>query len=717
MTVANTSSTARLWRPVRSEIAGVAIGALALAGGCVSVPAGRTVVDSVDVRGGNQVDPDDVEERLATAPSPKFLGLFRGMVFDYVVFNQRTLDMDLERVERYYRARGYYDARARSGRVITTSEGHVAITIEVEEGAPVLVHAVTVVGAAKLPEAIRKRMVEKISRAMVMGAPFDEEPYHAGEQGARRVLTDAGYAFAKVKSSAEVDLAAHTADITYVVAAGPTAVLGDITFEGLGGVPELPVRRAFDLEPGSPYSTAELDAARVSVLDLGVFSNVEVRPDLTVTDESTATIPILVHLEPTRLHAIRLGVGGEFDLIRTDVHGSIGWEHGNFLGGLRRLTIEVRPGLVFYPTRLPDLQSPKHLLPEEKSRIELSQPGFLEARTRGLVRAEYNIYPVLLSPKIDPSASVLGYREFRGATGVDRTLWKLFGQLTYNFQRNDPFTYVGPLDPSLAGVTLSYIDLLTQLDFRNDKISPHKGFLLANDLQVAGGVGDAQDVRVQPELRLYLPTSKRTTVALRGSTGFLFPFNYGSTLLDNARGNRMQLAVDRARWVKDVQLVYFRAFYSGGPNSNRGYALRGVGPHGTIPFFNPSVAATDLADNCEQGNPSYTAARCAQPLGGMSLWELSAEFRFSVSGPLTSALFCDASDVSAQRLDFRFRYLHKSCGSGLRYATPVGPIRLDIGYRVPGMQILGKPDTEVEGDPGTIFGAPIAVSIGIGEAF
>ena len=715
MTVATTLLNLRLSSPAKSGVGAVALATLAFAGGCTSVPPGRTVVDTVEVRGANSVEASDLEEGLATAPSPKFLGLFRGLVYDYTVFNRRTLDLDLERVERTYRARGYYDARVRAGRVVTTSQGHVAITIEVEEGPPVLVRKVTVLGVAELPDAIRTSTLDRISRALSVGATFDEEPYQEGEWGATRVLTEAAYAFAKVERSARVDLAAHTADITYVATPGPTAVLGEITFEGVDGIPERPVRRAFDLEPGAPYSSSELDAARVSVLDLGVFANVEVRPDLTPTDEPTATVPVVVHLEPTKLHSIRLGGGVEVDVIRTDAHASVGWEHGNFLGGLRRLSIEVRPGLVFFPTRLPTMQTPQHMLPEEKSRIELSQPGFLEARTRGLIRGEYNIYPVLLSPQIDPSASVIGYRELRSAVGLDRTLWKLFGQVTYNYQRNTPFTYVGPLDSALTGVTIAYIDLLTQLDLRNDKMSPHKGFLLANDLQLAGGLGDAQDIRVQPELRVYVPMTKHTTIALRSSIGFLFPFNYGSTLLDNANG--LPLIIDRRAWVKDVQLIYFRAFYSGGPNSNRGYALRGVGPHGTIPFFNPTLAAIDLAAGCERGSPSYNAARCAQPLGGMSLWELSAELRFLVSGPLASALFCDTSDVSPKKLDLRFDYLHLSCGSGLRYATPVGPIRFDVGYRVPGMQILGKPDTEVDGEPGTIFGAPIAVSLGIGEAF
>jgi outer membrane protein insertion porin family/translocation and assembly module TamA len=59
--------------------------------------------------------------------------------------------------------------------------------------------------------------------------------------------------------------------------------------------------------------------------------------------------------------------------------------------------------------------------------------------------------------------------------------------------------------------------------------------------------------------------------------------------------------------------------------------------------------------------------------------------------------------------------LHLSAGFGLRYDTPVGPIRLDLGYRIPGLQApVGAAD---EGTPSSIFGLPLALSFGIGEAF
>jgi len=104
---------------------------------------------------------------------------------------------------------------------------------------------------------------------------------------------------------------------------------------------------------------------------------------------------------------------------------------------------------------------------------------------------------------------------------------------------------------------------------------------------------------------------------------------------------------------------------------------------------------------------------CRLPLGGFTLWEASVELRFPMGGPVEGALFTDGSDVSPQPLLFRWRF-HISSGFGLRYVTPIGPVRLDVGYRIPGLQAH---DSSGEGTPTSILGAPIAVSFGIGEAF
>ncbi|MEZ4301635.1 MAG: BamA/TamA family outer membrane protein [Polyangiaceae bacterium] len=348
--------------------------------------------------------------------------------------------------------------------------------------------------------------------------------------------------------------------------------------------------------------------------------------------------------------------------------------------------------------------------------MSLRQPGFIEARTNGVVSGQVSTYPVLLSAQVDPKAPVIGYFETKGSAGLDRTLWKLFGSPSYNVQYNHPFAYAGALDHDLGGVAISFLDFLTHLDLRDDKIHPHSGAFVQNDLQFAGLGGDAMDLRVQPEVRGYIPLGERATLAMRASVGFLFPMSYGDSAAA-ARGDSPE-SVSRADWVRDIELIYLRGFFSGGPGSNRGYPLRGVGPHGAVPFFNPGLQASALASGCsDTQSPEYDEIRCGVPLGGLSLWEASLELRFPIAGAFSGTLFCDASDVSPEVADIRLDHPHLSCGVGLRYDTPIGPVRLDTGYRIPGLQVPTGTDPRQDGDPGTLYGVPVAFAFGIGEAF
>ncbi len=707
--------------------------------GCThALPVGRPAVDAVELEGVHALSRSDLEDRLATASSPRLLGLWSGVVFDYEAFDRWVFARDLERVERFYRARGFYDAHARAGRVETPRAGHVRVTIVVEEGTPVTVGDVRIVrrcaegeaesrlectvgGAGLVPidldvpfeAAVAAR--QAATSALRTGHAFEEAKFASAEKDVARVLHDAGFAWAEVHADARVDVGTHRATVALVTKLGPRATFGEVTLverdpdthaeRPLTVLPEAPLRTAIDLRPGQPYSTAALEDAERALLDLGVCSSVDLRQDL--AHPESGRVPIRAELVPTKLRTVRLGGGTELDVIRTDVHVQASWEDRNLLGGLRKLSASIKPGLVLYPTKLPDLARPERALPEQKSRLELRQPGFLEARTSGVVRGEFNIYPVLLQTRTDATAPILGYRELRGTVGVDRTLGPAWLGAYYGVQASYPFTYAGELDASLMRVVVSYLELQTHLDLRDDRLHPHRGVYLGNDLQLAGGPlgGDAGDVRVQPEVRAYAPISRRVTFAVRGTVGFLFPRDYGGTLGDAVPAGR------------DVQLVYFRAFFSGGPNSNRGYPLRGVGPHGAVPFYNPGLQAQQIAAQCEPGSATFDAVRCAVPLGGLSLWETSAEVRHPLAGKLSGAAFCDASDVSTALALLRIDRPHVSCGYGLRYDTPVGPARFDVGWRVPGLQALASAPERNEGDAGTIFGAPIAVAIGIGEAF
>ena len=722
--------SSRLWDTV-SLI--VFVAAISVLGGCKTIPEGRSTVDRVTVRGSDKVDDDDIRDKMATTETTKFLMLFRGILFEYSLFDRFVLQRDLARVEAFYRSKGYYDVHARAGRVFQIDKNHVRVEVVVEEGPPAVVHTLHVDGLDGLPQAV----VDAARKAGVDGLPlekpFEEDAFKKTEGNVRRALSDRGYAYAKVKSDAAVDIVTHRVDVVMTVTPGPKCVFGEVRIEGLGPLPDKQIRRTIDITPGKEYSEKELDDAQQALLDLGVFASVELKPDIPGTPEpppdepqggpplppGPPIVPVVVKLEPSRLHTIRLGGGLEFDALKTDVHGLIGWESKNFYGGLRTFSVEFRPGVVLYPLRVNNIVAPNNLLPEERLRVDFSQPSFIEARLKGFIRPEFNVYPVLINPNPLPDARVIGYAELRDAIGVERTIWKFFGSLSYNDQLAYPFAYVNGKDPNLSLIVISYPELYTTFDFRDDKVHPTKGIFLGNKLQVAGLGGNATDFKIEPEARAYLPLYKKKLVfALRGAAGLLEAPNYGSEVESGPHNG--DLGADPAAATKDYQLTFFRGFFSGGPNQNRGYPIRGVGPYDIVPFLTPQTAAGQINAECiipgSGGGKIVVDDRCRSPTGGFTLWEASAEFRYVVTGPLSVAAFCDSSDVSPRPNDFRFDHLHLSCGGGGRYDTPAGPIRLDVGYRIPGMQVLGglTPD---EREPDTLFGIPIAVHIGIGEAY
>jgi outer membrane protein insertion porin family/translocation and assembly module TamA len=699
--------------------------------GCSSIPSGRSAISGVSLHGAKQLDASDVADKLATMASPRFLGLFRGVVYDYELFGRATLQRDLARVERFYRARGYYDAHAVAGLVTQLDVKHVRVDIYVDEGTPVSNQPTRLEGIEVLPKEIADALEKAAENALPPGKPFDEDEFERAENEVKRALTDRGYAYAKVRRDALVDLVRHEATPVFSVTPNEPARFGKVTIVGRSAdskevsieIPEGPMRRAIDIEEGTPYSTQAIEDATRALLDLEVFSSVEIEPELTDPPPASHVVPLTVRVEPNRLRRLRLGVGAEFDQLRTDVHGVAAWEDHNFMGGLRSFDVEMKPGVVLFPTRLDHVVAPSRLLPEERLRLQLKQPGFLEARTNLYVRPEFNVFPLLVRSD-ELAESVLGYREIKGGAWLDRSYGKFYASMGYDLQVENPFAYKGPLDPDLSTLVISYPEVNARLDFRDDRVHPHVGAYLGANVQLAGRPfgGDARDLKVQPELRTYVPLAPKVTFATRASVGFLFPKNYGNVIENHL--SEPTLPSNRAERVRDIETVFFRGFYSGGPSSNRGYPTRAIAPYGVVPFLNPTTVSQQVATSCDPSAQDFDAARCAIPIGGFTLWELSNEVRFQVSGPLSAAVFVDMGDVSPQPSDIRLTHLHLSTGIGARYETPVGPIRLDVGYRVQPLQVLGfRNEADVlkqdplAGLPPTLFGIPVAIAFGIGEAY
>jgi outer membrane protein insertion porin family len=124
-------------------------------------------------------------------------------------------------------------------------------------------------------------------------------------------------------------------------------------------------------------------------------------------------------------------------------------------------------------------------------------------------------------------------------------------------------------------------------------------------------------------------------------------------------------------------------FFTGGGNTIRGFPLNGAGPQRLVPFCAPGTA------------PSACTSLITVPIGGRQLFILNSELRFplhipiDILKPLGAVAFYDGGNVY-RRINFNdfVNSYTNTVGVGLRYATPIGPVRIDLGRNlnpVPGV--------------------------------
>lgn len=666
--------------------------------GCAKVPQGREAITKVQITGLPNGSRERFKAGIATQETPQFLGTVPWFL-EYKVFDQSALEVDLTRIARELRRMGYYEAHVYAARIIKVTDEKVRVEIAVDLGEAVFVTRLETSGLSNIeltPEADRA-----VARARVLEpkSQFSEEKLNQSKQQIVKTLADFGYAYAKAEGKAEVDIGTHSATVRLSIKPGLRATLGDVRIIGCRSIPEAKVRSTLLLRKGETYSNRQLALARSAVFQTGAFAKVEIKPDL--SDPTRRAIPIDVIVEESALRSVNAGGGVTFDVLRFSINGKVGWTHRNFLGGMRKFTITAQPGITLFPTRFEQgfFVAPSRVLPENALTLRLEQPAFLEGRTKGIFETGYNIYPLLLplNPEAIPQEErIIGYNELTLRPGAERFFFgrKFLINLSLNWRMNQPFTYQGSLEdnPGLAEglkrVIVTYPTLITQLDFRDDPLQPKRGVLLSNNLQVAVPVlgSDIFDIRIQPTIATFFPLDRRRKLifATRFTLGMILAPNYGSALSETGA----TIDYNDPAIVEDQHKLLFRAFYSGGPNSNRGYPYRVIGPQGPISFLIPNGAT------CDQSNPATSDPSCIRPLGGFSLWEASVELRYQFDSPWGVILFADTSDVSVKPLTFHFNRPHLSVGPGLRYASPIGPVRLDFGYRVPGLQQLQKASDE-----------------------
>ncbi|HEY1615148.1 MAG TPA: BamA/TamA family outer membrane protein [Rhizomicrobium sp.] len=281
---------------------------------------------------------DDLDKALHA--SSQLEGLQKKATISPFALVSRARD-DVPRLETALDSFGYF-----GNRVTITIEGHdigdpdlpavlddvpagkdVTAKIAIETGP--LYHLRDLVLQGTVPESARKAL--KIDR----GAPAVSAELVAGAGRMLAALQEDGYAFAKVTGpTADADDAAHVLDVTYDVEPGARVQIGAIALKGLKDVNEDFVRGALTVHSGDLYKPSKIEAARQTLVQLGVFSGVSVR----AADHATADgrVPLTFDFTERKRHAVNFTA-----LYSTDLGLSVSttWSHRNLFGNAEQLNL------------------------------------------------------------------------------------------------------------------------------------------------------------------------------------------------------------------------------------------------------------------------------------------------------------------------------------------------------------------------------------------
>ncbi len=669
----------------------LAAAALALSLGAAGCVHGRgtpqePLVDAVVFHGVKAVDEDALAEGLATRGPVARGGITDGLVKDRQRFEPDALPTDVKRVEAFYRDRGYYAATVDDPVVEEAGPGLVRVVFTVHEGRPARVTKLEVEGLDAAPEAKKKLGALPLR----VGDVFRVTAYDAARAAILAALQNNGWATGEVTQDAVVLPEEGAVEVTYHVKAGLRYRVGAIFVGRIEGITPRRIQEqvAAVLKTGDWWDESKLVAARRRLADLGVFG--AVRVTRATPDDANGTIPVVIDLRQAKYQTIRVGPGIGLDPARWDLELQVGWQHRNFLGDLRRLSVNAKGGWAWVPTPF----SANKQGPVGTFTVDFSQPGALAAWLDASVTAT-------LERGIEQAYNYVGQR-LKLATPF-RLVSHLMFVPSLNLEVYELSDYTTPpptgqplppgsTEPVLQNCTgklclLVYFEQLIAWDARDNPISARSGWYAGLALQEGldlSGYG-YRYLRFQPELRAFLPLSRRTVAAFRARVGGLIPVNETGAPPIVAR------------------------FYAGGALSMRGYYQD---------RFSPMIWQ----------NNAYAS------IGANGAVDGSAELRIDLGGSLGGVLFVDTAGVSNTSGDpaeyqraLDATQWQWAAGIGARYRTPFGPIRLDLGVRLPTDYRAGVPFNErfpavpfVTGADGqaAVHREPIvAIQLALGEAF
>lgn len=572
--------------------------------------------------------------------------------------SEKELQESVKNLEALYNDHGFESVTVTPQ--VVDRELKILLTFSVEEGTQTLIGKVQVSGNSTF--SIDQLTAHK-GLELRPGAPFSQ--HELGNDRSRIAATylNRGFLNAEVKAKVTRDPAdSQKMDVTYQISENQCVRISRPLYLGLVHTRQDLVAKTANLHPEAPMSQGDLLQSESALYDLGIFDWASVGPRKPISTQ--ANEEVLVKAHEAQRNEITYGFGIE-----------ISHRGGN-----------VPAGTVAVPGLPPVSIGNNRVAPSEASYV--SPRGSIEFTRRNLFgRAQTGAISLLASRLDQRVLATYADPRFRGSQ------WQSLTSISLERTTENPLytADLGDASFQLERLISRKKDVRAQLryDFNKTYLSrllvPE--LVLPQDrnvhLSTISGtlIEDTRDKPLDAHHGVYATLDfGLTPKALGSSVNFAKLFGQYAFYKPGhgmVWANSVRLGLSKAfagSFVPTSQL-----FFSGGGTSLRGFPLNEAGPQRIVPFCNV------LSGN--SGCVNVTV-----PLGGRQLFILNSELRFPlhIMHNLGGVVFYDGGNVyQAINLRTFFNNYTNTVGIGLRYATPVGPIRIDIGRNlnpVPGIK-------------------------------
>jgi outer membrane protein assembly complex protein YaeT len=618
-------------------------------------------------------------------------------------FNELEFRRDVVRLSLLYRQSGFMNAVVDT--TVRRTPRDVYIEFRIHEGEPVRVARLDVKGVDGIFN------VDKLKRVLPLqvGDPFDRFLMQASADTIVMKLRDNGFPYAEVLRNFDSEAGALRAEVELDVQPGPHVHIGDVVIRGLHDVDTGTVRRVMSVRRGGGFNQSMLYQTQRDLYGMGVFSSVNVALMDSIPPQQVgapdSTVRVLIQVQEGPRHQTSIGFGyATVECFRVQT----AWTAHNFFGGARSLDLSARftkiGGGFPAQTTADQTTSLKQFCNPFAGNwtidtlnytlnATLRKPAFLSrtnVATLGLVAERSSQFGVYTREAVGGDAAItfntrsrlpvtLGYYYAVGRTSASDAVYcfvfRVCDEASRHFLRDR--RHFGAISVSLTR------------DRVNNILDPSQGSLTTVSLlhasHVFGSEVPYEFNRGEFELARYYPVGRRTVFAWRVRAGTILPRN-------------VDLSGQQVGYVPPDQ-----RFYGGGPNTVRGYGLNTMGPRVYV-VTDTSDAALDSTLTGSAGEKVWRGVVTA-PTGGNTLIVLNAEIRFPspiLPQRMRLGVFLDAGQVWERGNEaFPISGLRFTPGAGLRFATPLGPVRVDAaynGYPVERGPLLYQPPL-VQGQP------------------